>query len=209
MSRKKKTRYSKERARIVRYLSKLKKQGRRIDLYVPTELELRKQGVKGTELFKLTRKLKLITPKELRDITHEIPNPTQESTNTTGFEPPKNISEDDTFFENVVISSWYGLLMSFSNGEAYELLHAWMDSIVRDNGKHDTAIMLQDGAEAGHLLTWEVVYKKDKAVSYIGYMIDYLPEAGVLYKEEMMDNIEFMKRMNDAIEQDEDWENPV
>lgn len=205
---KKKTRYSKERARIVRYLSKLKKQGRRIDLYIPTETELRKQGVEGTELAKLTRELKSITPKELRSYSYEIPKPTQESTNTPGFEPPENISEDATFFENVVISTWFGILETFSNGEAYMLLKSWMTMVINDNGEHDTAVMLQQGAEDGNLLVWEVVYKYDKAMMYIGNMIDFLPEAGVLYKEEMLDKLEFMRRMSDAFEQDEDWEQP-
>lgn len=88
MARKSKTKYSKERSRILRYLNKLKKQGRITDLYIPTELELRKQGVKGTELSKLTKELKSITPKELKKISYEIPEPTQEPTNTIGFEPP-------------------------------------------------------------------------------------------------------------------------
>lgn len=212
MARKRKTKYSKERSRILRYLNKLKKQERKIDLYIPTELELRKQGVKGTELTRLTKELKSITPKKLKELSNEllneIPEPTQEPTNTPGFEPPENISEDATFFEKVIISTWFGILETFSNGEAYMMLKSWMASIINDNGEHDTAVMLQEGAEAGYLLTWEIVYKNENAVLYIGHMIDFLPEAGVYYKEEMMDKVEFMRRMSDAFEQDEDWEQP-
>ena len=39
-------------------------------------------------------------------------------------------------------------------------------------------------------------------------MIDYLPDEGVLYKEQMLDKVEYMKRMGDALEQEEDWEYP-
>ena len=194
MARKKKTRYSKERARIVRYLSKLKKQGRRIDLYIPTETELRKQGVKGTELFKLTRKLKSITPEELRNISYEIPEPTQESTNTPGFEPPENISEDATFFDAVVISGFKSHVRQF-NERASNLLLTWLDRIIASNGEHDTAVMLNDGAEAGVILTYQVVYSQDKLTQYMSEMLDYLPEAGTLFKEELMD----------AMEQEEDF----
>lgn len=210
MAKRRKTQYTKQRNRVNAYIRKLKKQGLEVDLYFPTELELRKSGVKGAELTALTRKLKQLKPKELKQLaTFITPKPTQEPTNTTGFIPPENISKDESFFENVVISQWYGTLGEFSNGEAYNLLRSWMGNTIRTEGKHNTAIMLQDGAENGHLLTWEVVYKHDNAVLYIGYMLDYLPDEGVLYKEETLDKIEYMKRLGDALEQDEDWEYPL
>ena len=40
-------------------------------------------------------------------------------------------------------------------------------------------------------------------------MMDYLPDQGILYKEQMLDKIEYMKSLGDALEQEEDWENPV
>ena len=207
MAKRRKTQYTKQRNRVIAYIRKLRKQGLEVDLYFPTELELRKSGVKGTELAGLTRKLKQLTSKELKRLA--TPKPTQEPTNTPGFIPPENISEDESFFDNVVISQWYGTLGEFSNGEAYNLLRSWMGNTIRTEGKHNTAVMLQDGAENGHLLTWEVVYRHDNAVLYIGYMLDYLPDEGVLYKEETLDKIEYMKRLGDALEQDEDWEYPL
>lgn len=207
MAKRRKTQYTKQRNRVIAYIRKLRKKGLEVDLYFPTELELRKSGVKGTELAELTRKLKQLKPKELKQLA--TPKPTQEPTNTPSFIPPENISEDQSFFDNVVISQWYGTLGEFSNGEAYNLLRSWMGNTIRTEGKHNTAIMLQDGAENGHLLTWDVVYKHDNAVLYIGYMLDYLPDEGVLYKEETLDKIEYMKRLGDALEQDEDWEYPL
>lgn len=163
--------------------------------------------VPATEGVKLERSLRAKKAAETRK--HRLAEPVQEPTNTHGFVPPENISEDTSFFDAVVISNWYGTLETFSNGEAYGLLRSWMGNTVRTEGTHNTAIMLQDGAENGHLLTWEVVYKHDNAVLYIGYMLDYLPDEGVLYKEEMLDKIEYMKRLGDALEQDEDWEYPL
>ena len=69
--------------------------------------------------------------------------------------------------------------------------------------------MLTRGAEAGHLLTWENVYKADKATLYIGYMLDYLPDQDIHYKDEILDNVEYWKRLGDALEQEEDWEFPL
>ena len=163
--------------------------------------------VPGIEGVKLERSLRAKKAAETRK--YKLAEPVQEPTNTPGFVPPENISEDVTFFDAVVISNWYGTLETFSNGEAYDLLRSWMGNTVRTEGTHNTAIMLQDGAENGHLLTWEVVYKHDNAVLYIGYMLYYLPDEGVLYKEEMLDKIEYMKSLGDALEQDEDWEYPL
>ena len=163
--------------------------------------------VPATEGLKLERSLRAKKAAQTRK--YKLAKPTQEPTNTTGFIPPVNISEDESFFERVVISQWYGVLQENSNGEAYNLLRVWMGNTVRAQGIHNTAIMLQEGAENGHLLVWDVVYKHDKAVSYIGYMLDYLPDQGILYKEEILDKIEYMKYLGDALEQDEDWEYPL
>lgn len=161
-------------------------------------------GVKGARLERSLRAKKAAETRKYR-----LLEPRQEPTNTQGFLPPENISEDESFFENVVISQWFATLELFSNGEAYSLLRSWMNSTIKTEGKHNTAIMLQLGAENGHLLTWEIVYKNDNAVLYIGYMLDYLPDQGVLYKEETLDRIEYMKRLGDALEQDENWEYPL
>lgn len=163
--------------------------------------------VPATEGVKLERSLRAKKAAETRK--YRLAEPVQEPTNTPGFIPPEIISEDVSFFDDVVISNWYGTLETFSNGEAYGLLHSWMGNTVRTDGTHNTATMLQDGAENGHLLSWEVAYKHDNALLYIGYMLDYLPDEGVLYKEEMLDKIEYMKCLGDALEQDEDWEYPL
>ena len=117
-------------------------------------------------------------------------------------------STDKTFFDRVIISNWLGTLGTFSSGEAYELLKAWFNTVLAENGEHNTAVMLQTAAEDGHLLTWEIVYKHDMAVMYIGYLMDYIPDQGVLYKEEMIDKLEFMKEVSNAFENSEDWEVP-
>ena len=204
-----KTQYTQHRNRITRYIRTLRKKGLKVDVYFPTELELRKSGVKGLELSALTRELKQYTAKVLKQIATPISHPTQEPTNTPGFVPPENISEDGGFFERVVISQWYANLAQYSNGEAYNLLRSWMGNTVRTEGIHDTAIMLEEGAANGHILTWETVYKMDNAILYIGYMLDYLPDEGVIYKDEVLDRLEYMKRLGDALEQDEDWEYPL
>lgn len=139
---------------------------------------------------------------------NKYPETTQEPTNTPEFNPPYNISDDATFFDQVVLSTWYGQLEANANGEAYHLLRAWMNDTIRENGMHDTAIMLEKATDAGNLLTWETVYKTGIATQYIANLIDYLPDQGILYKEQTLDKIDFMKKLGDALEQTETWERP-
>ena len=133
----------------------------------------------------------------------------QQSANEQGFKVPYNPTYEDSFYTRIVISNWYATLDTYRNGEAYNLLRVWLGNIIRFNGVENTAEMLTRGAEAGHLLTWEVVYKMEKATLYIGYMVDYLPDQDIHYKDEILDLVEYWKRLGDALEQEEDWEFPL
>lgn len=198
MAKKRKTQYTKQRNRVTSYISKLRKKGLEVDLYFPTELELRKSGVKGSELGALTRKLKQLTAKVLKQIATPIRQQTQEPTNTPGFVPPENISEDVTFFDTVVITGFKSHVRQF-NEHASNLLLSWLDRILATNYAHDVATMLNDGAEAGLIVTYQIVYSQDKLTQYMSEMLDYLPEAGPLFKAEMMD----------ALEEEEDFSIPL
>ena len=133
----------------------------------------------------------------------------QQPINEQGFKVPYNPTYEDSFYSRIVISQWYATLDTCRNGDSYNLLRAWMGNIIRFNGIENTAEMLTRGAEAGHLLTWEDVYKADKATLYIGYMVDYLPDQDIHYKDEILDLVEYWKRLGDALEQEEDWEYPL
>lgn len=198
MAKRRKTQYAIQRNRITSYIRNLRKKGLEVDFYFPTELELRKSGVNGSELGALTRKLKQYTPKVLKQIAKPIQQPTQEPTNTPGFVPPENISEDVTFFDNVVISGFKAHVRQF-NEHASNLLLSWLDRILATNDAHDVATMLNDGAEAGFIVTYQIVYSQDKLTQYMSEMLNYLPEAGLLFKAEIMD----------AMEEEEDFSSPL
>lgn len=198
MAKRRKSQYTKQRNRVTSYIRKLRKKGLEVDLYFPTELELRKSGVNSSELGTLTKKLKQYTPKVLKQIATPIPQPTQEPTNTPGFVPPENISEEGTFFDSVVISGFKAHVRHF-NEHASNLLLSWLDRILSTNDAHDVATMLNDGAEAGLIVTYQIVYSQDKLTQYMSEMLNYLPEAGELFKAEMMD----------AMEEEEDFSSPL
>ena len=197
MAKRKKTQYTKQRNRITSYIRKLRKTGLVVNAYYPTELELRKSGVKGSELSALTRELKKITKKELINMATSVITE-QEPTNTHGFVPPYNKSEDETFFDNVVISGFKAHVRQF-NERASNLLLSWLDRILATNDAHDAATMLNDGAENGLIITYQIVYSQDKLTQYMSAMLDYLPEAGPLFKAEIMD----------AMEEEEDFITPL
>lgn len=129
---------------------------------------------------------------------YKLSQPTQEPTNTKGFVPPENISEDTSFFDAVVISGFKSHVRQF-NEHASNLLLSWLDKILATNDVHDVATMLNDGAEAGLIVTYQIVYSQDKLAQYMSEMLDYLPEAGELFKAEMMD----------AMEEEEDYSSPL
>lgn len=191
---KKTTQYTKQRKRITNYISKLKRKGLDVSLYFPTELQLRKQGVKGKELTALTRVLKTITPDYLKSIAKK---PEYITSNEPDFLPETNINADDTFYDQTTIVQYKEHVRGF-NEVCSNLLLGWLDRIITSNGVHDTAIMLNKGAEAGYIVTYQIAYDRDKLMGYISAMMNYLPEAGTLFKEEMMD----------AFEQEEDY-NPT
>lgn len=187
---KRKTAYTTNRNRIMAYQRRLRKKGMEIDIYFPTEKELRKQGIKGTELTKYTRKLKQFTPKELK----KLATPIQEIT----YVPPINISEDESFFDRVVISGFREHVSQF-NPKASELLLSWIDKILSENDEHSVAIMLQDGAEHGNIVTYQIAYNTNLLYQYMSNMIDYLPDQGELFKENLMNALELEEDYNEFI----------
>lgn len=150
-------------------------------------------GVKGVRLERSLRGKKTAETRKYR-----LAEPRQEPTNTQGFVPPENISEDTSFFDAVVITGFKSHVRQF-NEHASNLLLSWLDRILATNDAHDVATMLNDGAEAGLLVTYQIVYSQDKLTQYMSQMLDYLPEAGELFKAEMMD----------AMEQEEDFSSPL
>lgn len=150
-------------------------------------------GVKGA---RLERSLRAKKGAETRK--YKLLEPKQEPTNTTGFIPPENISEDTSFFDAVVISGFKSHVRQF-NEHASNLLLSWLDRILATNDAHDVATMLNDGAEAGLIVTYQIVYSQDKLTQYMSEMLDYLPEAGELFKADMMD----------AMEEEEDYSSPL
>jgi hypothetical protein len=160
-----------------------------------------KQTPTERAFFKQVRRIKQFISRVKKGVEtkkYKLAQPTQEPTNTKGFVPPENVSEDVSFFDAVVITGFKSHVRQF-NEYASNLLLSWLDRILATNDVHDVATMLNDGAEAGLIVTYQIVYSQDKLTQYMSEMLDYLPEAGELFKAEMMD----------AMEEEEDYSSPL
>lgn len=65
---KKQSVYSKNRERILSTVRRYNKWNKPIDLYLPTESELKAEGIKGSKLTRYTQALKKITTKDIREL---------------------------------------------------------------------------------------------------------------------------------------------
>ena len=151
-------------------------------------------GKKGLQINKEYQKEQRKTKKKQANIPLEPP--TQESTNTAGFTPPTYVSYDTSFFSRVVISHYREHLAHF-NEMCREILTDWLDRMIAQNGELATAIMLEDGAKAGYIVTYKIAYERDKILDYISHMMDFMP-----------DTDDIRARVMDAFEEDEDNEIP-
>lgn len=113
----------------------------------------------------------------------------QYHTNAKGFKVPMNISSDKSLFDYSVIQGFRINLMNY-NEHANLILNTWLDKVLAMRGVHDTAIMLERGADAGHLVNRKIVYDNTQMNNYMSAMLDYLPDVGPLTKSEIMEAME-------------------
>lgn len=104
-------------------------------------------------------------------------------------EPPPD------FFADSVINMFRAHVKRFRE-EVVNLVFNWLDTLIQKFGKSDVARMLEDGAKAGLILTWEIAYDETKMITYLSRMLDYLPEAGPLFREQMAEAFENMEDYN-------------
>lgn len=202
--------YTRNRNRILAYIRRQNKKGANINLQIATESQLKKQGVKGSQLTALTNTLKKLKPEQIRQLsdlnvdvnTGEILN------NEPDFAPPMNITEDTDWYDNVVVSTFQAQLSDLKGGSMYEHIRAWANTIIKEKGKKAFADMLSDGFEAGITFNYQDVYDKQSAVTFVDRMMDYLPDSGVFEKDRYMDRFEYMRVLNDDSEAEEAWELP-
>lgn len=119
-------------------------------------------------------------------------------TDNRTFTPPYKVSEDASFYDNVTISGFRYHVKQF-NERASEMLLSWLDRLLSTHSQHDVAIMLNEGAENGNIVNYQIVYSRDRLIEYMSNMLDYLPDEGELFKEQFMESMEYEEDYSDPV----------
>lgn len=112
----------------------------------------------------------------------------------TIYSPPEGESSD--IWAQIIISNFRSHIAQF-NDMCRSILGSWLNTLIQTKGEHDVAVMLEEGASAGNIITYKIAYKKELILGYIARMLDYLPDEGELFKSGLME----------ALEEEEDWGN--
>ena len=86
-----------------------------------------------------------------------------------------------------------------------DLLLSWVNQMVKENGYWETSEMIRKAEKNGTLLTYKVIGYFEVTTEYIAQMINYLPEAGVRYKDEVISRLDYIKAVASKFEDEEDW----
>ena len=202
------TAYTRNRERVMRYIRNQRKRGIEIDLYFPSEKELRKSGVRGQELASLTRVLKTLTPKALKEYGRPVTK-SKELTQET-FKAPFHPAASHDVITSIIWSDFVDVVKT-AHQDTRAMLQAWVSSMIEQNGKDAFMDAIRQAANEGKTLSYQMTYAKNTEMLYdfIETVLDNIPEQGVLYKEEMLDRMQYWQSLGDALEQDEDWQEPL
>lgn len=99
------------------------------------------------------------------------------------------INTDTSFFVDSVINSWLDEIHYFP-AMAEPILKRWYDELLTRYTKEDIATMLEDGARAGVVLTYEIAYDGEKLAMYMSDMLDFYPEMTAWEKADLMEQFE-------------------
>ena len=109
------------------------------------------------------------------------------------------VNRDPGFFADNVINNYKDELnktyTSTKGREIVGIMMNWLNEIIAEHGKYNTAVMLNDGAANGWLFTPDVAYTEEKRNQYMAEMLNYLPGG---------DKPERRQQISDAMEVDED-----
>lgn len=153
-------------------------QGRKRQLYKPEPIKDIKLRTKKDEKDKKPKR-KAYLPDDQRKRKRRKPKETV----------PEKVNENQSFYSEAIIANYLDSIRHYpSNAEP--ILRNWLNSIISKYGKDDVATMLQEGANNGVVLTYDIAYDNEKLQGYIADMLDFLPEMTEQWKEDVMEAFE-------------------
>ena len=206
--------YTKNRNRIMQQIRRLaKKTGQKIGLYIPTEKQLRAQGITGHKLASATAGLKAMKSKDLESAyggyTKKFDPMTGEIfDNEPAFEPPFQPT-GDSILDRSTLQFFEEFLEFQPDREGIRLLRNWKDRIVSEYGVSAFAQMFRDANEARPIKSEYDIYKGSVALNWINTAMYYLPDSGQITREQYSDVMrEELNAIQDYMASEEYWEEP-
>lgn len=143
--------------------------------------------VPATEGVKLERSLRAKKAAETRK--YRLAGPTQEPTNTPGFEPPENLLEFG--ISNVIVQNFKSQILHFPKEIADKII-ALINTLVTEQGIDDVAYSLQHMPMQFYEYINRQGYDSNAAIQeFSSALIEYLPNASDGYKADLMDAFEY------------------
>lgn len=191
--------YRKERRRVQQFIRRANKRGYQFTVEIP---KIPKRITLGS-----VRRLQRLTPEYLYKKSlyggeasfGEVVSGTEgrklekklatERMKTTKRMTKERVNEDKDFFSKVVISNFQAHYSKF-NERVSGLLDEWLANIISKYGYHDTAVMLEEGARKGVILTYQVAYESTLLHQYMADMLDYLPDSGDFFRDQLQEAME-------------------
>lgn len=177
--------YTRNRNRINSYIRRLNKKGLIIDLYFPTERELKLQGIRGAELTRYTNKLKKVTPDFLKGEAIIIPK------------TPQNFNEngdlkvgDDGMFNRTVIADIKNNISHYPK-EIADKVTSLIDQLITQQGIDDVVEAIISAPDLHYHLNKNKYDSNSAIENYATSIINNLPNASDQYKMDLADAFEF------------------
>lgn len=183
--------YNRQRKRIQNFISRNKKRGFLFDENILPKIPKRVTKASVNRLKKLTPEKLYSKARHLDTETGEITKGLQASKElrrkARGETKRRKQQRDDTIaFEDIVISNTLARVSQFRS-ELVPVFENWMDRLIQDNGRLEVAKMLQKGASEGKIVDFKVMYSETEMYKYFSDMLDFLPDQGDMYKEQVLE----------------------
>ena len=215
--------YKKVRAKILKRFRSLEQRGYNIELTIPKVPKTKTEAsIRNLEKFTLERLYKRSTYHGFASYGEEVigekgrqlerKQRAQKAKETRKQKKFKKKTEkretfDESFFSRNTINVWYAQVQACINGRFASALLKWMDRLIADNGVDDVAKMLNDGEAVGVVFTFDVAYDSVSFNRYTSELIQYLPDQGKLYYEDMEDYKQELVRWAGLAEEEEEFFN--
>jgi hypothetical protein len=183
--------YRKQRSRVLATVRRYEKQGLYVDFVVPN---IPKKITQAS-----VRRLAKITPKQIQQKTYELNEygeieasfyqfkKKQRNRNKIKLPAPGTMSMPEE--ADMAISNFRGYVSQF-NETAVTIINDWLNRLLFKYSEEEVGRMIQDAAEGGQLISYKVVYDRDKLLNALSSMLDYMA-LGTLEREKLIESLEY------------------